>query len=310
MFYSTKIKSLGAGGAIDVNGRWLRFIGRLPVKEGDTVYTDGNVIFGNAPPKGAPMIVPDDPRGIPVLGKKDSKGNELRGYFTTKGKYKPYKIAGNAWITNGQKIYAHDNGEDNIIDAEIALDENGNESGFYTVEKKIIESEEEDDSSEILFFYTCLKAYSTVIRTEVYSMLPLYRLSYRPYIRNGEVYQYWWDDVLFREADYIRDTTPYVVGFESNSLGNGYEIRSYGGFIDKDGDGIIKDCSLIIKENEVEIATLKLSDLTKFAEDIAFKYINIEIPDEESKRYIKSRASLCNFKILSRDKWEAIIKIE
>ena len=45
MFYSTKIKSLGAGGAIDVNGRWLRFIGRLPVKEGDTVYTDGNVIF-------------------------------------------------------------------------------------------------------------------------------------------------------------------------------------------------------------------------------------------------------------------------
>ena len=119
MFYSTKIKSLGAGGAIDINGRWLRFIGRLPVKEGDTVYTDGNIIFGNAPPKGAPMIVPEL-CAIPVLGEA-----ELRGYFTTNGKYKSYEIAQDDWIVNSDKKFSHGAeffNRDEVIDADITND--------------------------------------------------------------------------------------------------------------------------------------------------------------------------------------------
>lgn len=110
MFYTTTIKSVGQSGVIDAQGRRLNFIGYLPVKAGDTVYTDGNVIFGNAPPKGAPAIF-DEPSGIPVLGDEDSSGDELRGYFTINGKYKRYRIAGDNWITNGKKKYAHDGDE-------------------------------------------------------------------------------------------------------------------------------------------------------------------------------------------------------
>ena len=127
MFYATKIKTLGSGGAIDINGRWLRFIGRLPVREGDTVYTDGNVIFGHVPPKAAPMLV-SDLSGIPVLGVSyllADEEQELRGYFTTSGRYKPYKIAKDAWVANSEKKFTH--GEeyfkrDEVIDADITDD--------------------------------------------------------------------------------------------------------------------------------------------------------------------------------------------
>ena len=120
MFYVTQIKSVGQSGVIDVQGRRLNFIGYLPVKAGDSVYTDGNVIFGNAPPKGAPAIFDAPPSGIPVLGDEDSYGDELRGYFTINGKYKRFSIKGDDWITNDKKKYAHDDGEDDdIIDAEI-----------------------------------------------------------------------------------------------------------------------------------------------------------------------------------------------
>ena len=56
--------------------------------------------------------------------------DDLRGYFTKNGTYKKYSIAGNDWLVNSEKIYAHDDGEENIIDAEIAEDD-----GIYTVEK-------------------------------------------------------------------------------------------------------------------------------------------------------------------------------
>lgn len=128
MFYTTTIKSVGNTGVIDAQGRRLNFIGYLPVKEGDTVYTDGRFIFGNAPPKGSPAIF-DEPSGIPVLGDEYSLSDsdpkdELRGYFTTNGKYKKYRIAGDDWITNDKKTYAHDGSfedvdDENIIDAEV-----------------------------------------------------------------------------------------------------------------------------------------------------------------------------------------------
>ena len=121
MFYATQIESLTPNGAIDVHGRTLQFIGYLPVEAGDTVYTDGNVIFGNAPPKGAPPTVYEQ-GGIPVLCDEDASGeSELRGYFTQGGKFKSYRIKGNDWIVNDKKNYTHDEGSD-IIDAEIGED--------------------------------------------------------------------------------------------------------------------------------------------------------------------------------------------
>lgn len=139
MFYATRIQSVGNGYAVDVQGKALSFIGDLPVKAGDTVYTDGNIIFGHIPQRGAPAIFQDEPSGIPVLtGTRSIYGGRpipieqtLRGYFTSSGVYKNYNIAGDYWITNGKKIYQHDKGSDNVIDAEITRDEDG----FYTAEK-------------------------------------------------------------------------------------------------------------------------------------------------------------------------------
>lgn len=128
MFYSTTIKKIGAGFAVDNEGKKLLFIGYLPVQEGDVVYTDGNVIFGNVKPRGyAPTLI-DIPKGIPVLS------DNLRGYFTQNGTYKRYQTAGSEWLVNDSSMFAHDSGG-NIIDAEIATDINGNAVGVYTVRK-------------------------------------------------------------------------------------------------------------------------------------------------------------------------------
>lgn len=107
MFYATKIKSVLNGAAVDVNGKRLSFIGYLPVKPGDTVFTDGNVIFGNAPPKGSPAVF-DNPSGIPVLADKSTDDKDLRGYSDLRGKFKKYKIAGDEWIVNDKRNFAHD----------------------------------------------------------------------------------------------------------------------------------------------------------------------------------------------------------
>lgn len=115
MFYATTIKSVGNTGVVDAQGRYLSFIGDLPVKEGDIVYTDGKYIFGHAPPKGSPAFF-DEPSGIPVLGDEyslstEEQKEELRGYFTPSGKYKRYRVKGAEWITNAEKTYAHDGKE-------------------------------------------------------------------------------------------------------------------------------------------------------------------------------------------------------
>ena len=145
MFYQTTVKSVGSGGVIDVQGRFLTFIGDLPVNEGDTVFTDGKVIFGHAPPKGSPAVF-DQPSGIPVSGDEDSSGeNELRGYFTTGGKYKKYSVKGDEWIVNNKKKFAHEDAdtanlefnERKIID--VAFSDDGDE--FITVDGFFKESQ-------------------------------------------------------------------------------------------------------------------------------------------------------------------------
>lgn len=125
MFYQTQIKSLFGGGAVDTEGKRLIFIGYLPVKEGDTVYTDGTVIFGNAPPRGMPTIV-DTPSGVPVLG------DDLRGYFDKHARFRHYQIAQDDWIVNSKRKFSHGSialNAEKIIDADLA---DNNDSLFVT----------------------------------------------------------------------------------------------------------------------------------------------------------------------------------
>ena len=138
MFYATRIKEISDDKAVDVQGKVLSFIGYLPVEVGDTVFTDGNVIFGYSKVKGGYNIFSDKVKffTVPVLGDKyllSELEEELRGYLNNRGKYKKYRIAGTNWIVNSKKLYAHDLNAENIIDAYIA--DNGETfvatSGFY-----------------------------------------------------------------------------------------------------------------------------------------------------------------------------------
>ena len=129
MYYQTRIQKICAGGAIDIQGRKLSFMGNLPVQAGDSVWTDGNVIFGHVRTGDTPLISISQLK-IPILG------DTLRGYINQNGKYKEYDIIQDDWITNDTKIFKHGIKEyknKNVIDAEIA--ENGNlylaTEGFY-----------------------------------------------------------------------------------------------------------------------------------------------------------------------------------
>lgn len=100
----TKIRSVGAGFVTDENGRCLQVIGSLPIKAGDTVWTDGRIAYGHRPIR--PSVKPVfDTSGIPVLGKN------LDGYVSKEGKYKD-----NKWgvANNGNNFFL--NNENDIFD--------------------------------------------------------------------------------------------------------------------------------------------------------------------------------------------------
>ena len=111
MYYQTKIKKIHNGGATDLSGKSLEFIGNLPCKEGDVVWTDGTFIFGHVPIRGTPLI-PVETGGIPALS------DNLRGYFNKSGNFKKYNVALDNWIVNDNKKFAHGNSE--VYDAEIS----------------------------------------------------------------------------------------------------------------------------------------------------------------------------------------------
>ena len=126
MFFQTQIKYADKGRIVDVQGRNLRTIGNFPCHAGDTVWTDGKVIFGhifeNAP--STPIVL----KGIPILG------DELRGYVKKSGNYKEYNIAQDDWIVNDSRTFLH--GEKNIdgqkvIEADII--QNEQERNLYVV---------------------------------------------------------------------------------------------------------------------------------------------------------------------------------
>lgn len=112
MFYQTQIAKLCAGGAIDTQGKRLRFIGNLPVGEGDRVWTDGTVIFGHVPPRNTPSTTPFTPPQIPALG----YGN-CTGFVSLGGNLTHARLMDEGWITNNEKFFEH--GEETFNDKRV-----------------------------------------------------------------------------------------------------------------------------------------------------------------------------------------------
>ncbi len=297
MFYRTQIKSVTNDGVIDVQGKSLKFIGYLRVKAGDNVFTDGKIVFGHTPIRGSTLLE-STPSGIPVLGDYDSQGDELRGYFDKRGHYKRYNIAGDDWIVNDKKIYAHDNGEDNIIDAEIATD-----GGVYTVEKKVGDIEDYN-GRDVLFYYYTVNYYGHHERQRYWTMMELDRAS-RGNWTNQTRYHLWWVMTDSATCDLVRDQAPIVVQ-GTYTLDTQTECQiTY-----RTDDAIFRECLLTIKKDGREIETLKLSKLVEPVEQAAMDYVNIVVEGREYHDYITSRANLLNFKIMPDGKWTALVLIE
>lgn len=306
MFFRTQLKSVGVGGAVDMQGRQLAFIGYLPCKAGDWVYTDGTVIFGNSKPKGAPAIFDVEPSGIPVLS------DDLRGYFTTQGKFKKYGLKGDGWIVNGKKNYAHDNGESDIIDVEIALDEDGKETGIYTVQKSFTRFADDDADFHYGFYQKVTNGiFAPMNFGRIAAVLPeddfydvegfwsgFYRFSYQqrgvPSSYEDGYYPVFEDRIAGRSILLER-----CMFFLSSA------ILDYSSADDK----LIKLCQLFIKKDGKIIRRVNLSDLLKSFEDTAKDEVDV-FPKRESVKHLKSRAVLQNFKISSDGSWEALIEAE
>lgn len=120
--YQTVLKSVNGYTAIGANGEKLQFVGNWHGSAGDTVWTDGNIIFGHSPLRASStMMMLTSNSGIPVLC------NNRRGYFSTGGTWADYDVAQYDWIVNNQNIFYGNSAEYNgatVFDAEISNDNN------------------------------------------------------------------------------------------------------------------------------------------------------------------------------------------
>ena len=310
MFYATQIKSVHSGGAIDVSGRSLRFIGYMPVKAGDTVYTDGKIIFGHAPPKGAPVIF-DEQSGIPVLGTGD-----LRGYFTSQGRYKTARIAGNNWIVNDKRKYQHDTGS-NIIDAEIADDGNGS---LLTAEKKITRIAADDYDYHWGFYQ---KETNSIFSPINFGRIAVHVpgddfydkvRGFQNQLQSDGSVRFFYQNIGGNVTSSYDDG--FYWAFKKDNTGLGINMATCYFFLKSRSldysmadNNIIRSCEFIINKDAEEFQRINVADLLKTFEDTAKNEVNL-FPDRESVKHVKSRAIIHNFKILPDGSWETLIEAE
>ena len=101
------VQSVGIGGVVDENGRSLKVIGNMPIQPGDTVWTDGRIVYGHRPVR--PNVKPPTQKsGIPFfcIGK-----SRQGGYITADGNVKIIDTVStfnylHTWLyTDPDKIY-------------------------------------------------------------------------------------------------------------------------------------------------------------------------------------------------------------
>ena len=119
--YQTVLRSVNGYTAIGANGERLQFVGNWYGRAGDTVWTDGNIIFGHSPLRASStmMVLPNI--GIPVLC------DNLRGYFSPAGTWSAYDIAQKDWIVNNENTFFGGSAEYDsatVLDVEISDDDN------------------------------------------------------------------------------------------------------------------------------------------------------------------------------------------
>lgn len=138
--YRTTVKSVGAGCVVDTDGRVLRMIGNYPVKAGDVVYTDGEIMYGHVPIRQQAKLHISQ-KGIPVYCWGDPDGyGAIMGYFELNGMYHSYAYRAlntpvPSQMLNDERqffydaVYHNTTGENGRYPVDIEVDADG--AGYY-----------------------------------------------------------------------------------------------------------------------------------------------------------------------------------
>lgn len=328
MFFKTQIKSVCSNGVVDIAGRNLTFVGYLPVKAGDWVFTDGRVIFGNAPPKGSSAVF-DEPSGIPVLGDQYLLADDtaaLRGYFSRHGTFKKFPVAQDDWIANADKKFSHGT---EFLNGEKVIDADFSDKGDNLIATKFISQllpDDEDYYWGLFYFWTFWTESSSYIypvsrvqfaqddfsHLECFSTDLVHRY-FHPYNPTPVICSFdkpfldGWpkaQNIMF--PDYVRSYQP-LAKFNFIMRGSSLDYRLF-------DDNIIKQCEILIYKNSNVIERINIADFLKDFEDAAKNEVDIlsgevQIP-WQSVKHIISRAVVDNFKILSDYSWELLLQVE
>ena len=127
------VRSVGVGGVVDDNGRSLRVIGNMPIKPGDTVWTDGRIVYGHRPirPSVKPPIL--FAAGVP-FAYYDNQGGAVQGYYDDRAVKKTKLLGqvseGGLLVNDERQLWLERNPGRKILDAEVLTDDEGVPIGY------------------------------------------------------------------------------------------------------------------------------------------------------------------------------------
>lgn len=131
--YPATVESVGLG-AITAGGRVLQTIGRLQVKPGDRIWTDGRVVYGHVPTRER-VNPPVSQRGVPFVFVQWGVAKEEQGYFTDRAREKIKTlgdVANKSVLVNDEhRIFFGGNVDYYALDAEVLTGAEGKGVGFF-----------------------------------------------------------------------------------------------------------------------------------------------------------------------------------
>lgn len=221
---AVKVQAVITGGVIDENGRSLRMIGRMHVKAGDTVWTDGRIVYGHSPAKekGMPAF---QRSGIPSIG----DGTVWSGDW------------GNCIFKAGGTLYAP------RTDLNMGLRMNHVVNYMYTTSKAVYGHDDTSPRTNFLGDYLDVKVADNTVYTAEYTLddAPFY----------GKTSQS--EDYAF-----YRDLQTFIANFyfyhddEASSPANPvFDLRYH-----STGGKVYSNPVIAIKQNGSTIGTITLSD--------------------------------------------------
>lgn len=165
---NVRVQSVGVGCVIDENGRKLRMIGNMPVKEGDMVWTDGHIAYGHRPVK-EQVHLPAVPGGVPFVDRTSARGNFTQGYYSDTAKRKIKRLGtaseGGFLVNNEGRLYLERSPGRKVLDAEILTDEDGVVIGYITATAQA-GVDISNTGNGLIFIQDSLGAHSEIINLE------------------------------------------------------------------------------------------------------------------------------------------------